>query len=256
MIKKVKYVSDSFLDDFKTNFEFEYLQMYKDNDFSQLSTYFSNPENVIESDIEFNFQPLRLEKNVNDNFALDNVQILWNSLGHLTPTVASSEKVWIAMENTYYLDYHLNQLEMIDGKNRDQSIRSRTIFSNGRKRSLFINNLALLWWIAYYLIDDDKEENRFHLVEYFLKGVYRGNAISFFSSNFVSNKNLGLGVIEAIKELVEEERMVENRFSYSNSNKILNQLGGVKILDVLTRDEVKAIIKSNLLTMPKIRICE
>ncbi|MFQ7167848.1 MAG: DUF6339 family protein [Streptococcus sp.] len=41
--------------------------------------------------------------------------------------------------------------------------------------------------------------------------------------------------------------MIENRYSYSNANKILNLVGGVIMLDSLSRDEVKEIVKSNLL---------
>ena len=40
--------------------------------------------------------------------------------------------------------------------------------------------------------------------------------------------------------------MVVNRFPYSEAGKILNEVGGVRILDTLTREEVKAILINNL----------
>lgn len=48
--------------------------------------------------------------------------------------------------------------------------------------------------------------------------------------------------------------MIVNRYSYTNSNKLLNQTGGVKILETLSRSEVKKIILENLLDTEKIRI--
>lgn len=52
--------------------------------------------------------------------------------------------------------------------------------------------------------------------------------------------------MEAVKVLIEEEGMVVNRFPYSEAGKILNEVGGVRILDTLTREEVKAILIKNL----------
>ena len=40
--------------------------------------------------------------------------------------------------------------------------------------------------------------------------------------------------------------MVVNRFPYSEAGKILNEVGGVRILDTLTREEVKDILIKNL----------
>ncbi|WP_432276450.1 DUF6339 family protein [Enterococcus cecorum] len=37
-----------------------------------------------------------------------------------------------------------------------------------------------------------------------------------------------------------------NRYAFTNSNKILNQIGGVRIIDMLSREEIKKIIIDNL----------
>ena len=52
--------------------------------------------------------------------------------------------------------------------------------------------------------------------------------------------------MEAVKVLIEKEGMVVNRFPYSEAGKILNEVGGVRILDTLTREEVKDILIKNL----------
>ena len=46
--------------------------------------------------------------------------------------------------------------------------------------------------------------------------------------------------------------MVVNRYPYSEAGKILNEVGGVRILDTLTREEVKAILIKNLPNSQKI----
>ena len=132
---------------------------------------------------------------------------------------------------------------------------SRTIFNNGNKRSLMINNISILWWIAYYTYDE-RLEDPYYYTKRFLSGSYRGNVVAYFSSNLVSNKEIVLGTLEAIYELIDENKMIENRFSYSNANKILNLVGGVVVLDFLSKDEIKNIVKENLLNTEKIKVVE
>ncbi|TKW63591.1 MAG: hypothetical protein DI638_04070 [Gemella sp.] len=144
---------------------------------------------------------------------------------------------------------------MITGKKKEASIMSRTIFNNGNKRSLMINNISILWWIAYYTYDE-RLEDPYYYTKRFLSGSYRGNAVAYFSSNLVSNKEIVLGTLEAIYELIDENKMIENRFSYSNANKILNLVGGVVVLDFLSKDEIKNIVKENLLNTEKIKVVE
>ena len=225
--------------------------MYLKGNKSKIREIFSNNDNILESSFEFEYEELLLESQ-NPDASLKNVQIIWESLRGLSMAEAENEKVWIALENTYYLDYHLDQLKMLTGKKREASIKSRTIFNNGNKRSLMINNISILWWIAYYTYDE-RLEDPYYYTKRFLAGSYRGNAVAYFSSNLVSNKDIVIGTLEAIYELIDENKMIENRFSYSNANKILNLVGGVVVLDFLTQDEIKNIVKENLLLTDKIK---
>lgn len=253
-MSKLKYVTDVFLDDFKTNFKSKYLPLYMKGDKEKIREIFSNSENVLESSFEFECEELVLES-VDPDASIKNIQIIWESLRGLSITEAENEKVWVALENTYYLDYHLDQLKMITGKKKEASITSRTIFNNGNKRSLMINNISILWWIAYYTYDE-RLEDPYYYTKRFLSGSYRGNAVAYFSSNLVSNKEIVLGTLEAICELIDENKMIENRFSYSNANKILNLVGGVVVLDFLSKEEIKNIVKENLLNSEKIKVVE
>ena len=60
-MKKLVYVSDEFLDEFDTNFKSNYLPLYLEGDKEKITEIFSDPENVIESSIDFNYTDLVLE---------------------------------------------------------------------------------------------------------------------------------------------------------------------------------------------------
>ena len=252
MTRYIKYVTDEFLKEFKNEFLVNYAHLYKNNDKDKFNSVFSNPNHVIETDIEYEYEPLEVEpKEYDAEIVRRNIRRVWESLKVLTPVQAEMEKIWVALAHTDYIDYQMgvfnSQIANPDNKKREEfSLKSRTIFVNGAKRSLAINNLAILWWLAYYFRDDQNIENPYHLIDFFVSTPYRGNAVALLSSNIISNKEIALGILVAVKVLIEEEGMVVNRFPYSEAGKILNEVGGVRILDTLTREEVKAILIKNL----------
>lgn len=252
MTRYIKYVTDEFLKEFKNEFLVKYAHLYKSNDMDKLKAIFSDPNHVIETSIEYEYEPLEVEpKEYDADIVRRNIRRVWESLKILTPVQAEMEKIWVALAHTDYLDYQIgifnSQIANPDNKKREESsLKSRTIFVNGAKRSLAIHNLAILWWLAYYFRDDQNIEAPYHLIDFFVSTPYRGNAVALLSSNIISNKEIALGILEAVKVLIENEGMVVNRFPYSEAGKILNEVGGVRILDTLTREEVKAILIKNL----------
>lgn len=242
MRHKICYVTDEFLEEYKNNFKSKYLGLYLNGEKEKITKIFQ--ENIKETDKEFIFKPL-LNESTEGN-ASENIKILWKSLSHLTVSEAENEKIWVALLNTYYLDYHLDQIKDL----KKDAIEGRTIFTRSNRRSLVMNNLSILWWIANYLVVD----NDFSYVDYFTKGSYRGNALVYLSSNLVSCKNVVIGTLAAIETLEEDNKIIVNRYAFTNSNKILNQVGGVKILDFLSKEEIKEIIMNNLLDTDKIRL--
>lgn len=252
MARYIKYVTDEFLKEFKNEFLVKYAYLYKSNEMDKLKSVFSYPNHVIETHIEYEYEPLEVEpKEYDADIVRRNIRRVWDSLKVLTPVQAEMEKIWVALAHTDYIDYQMgifnSQIANPNNKKREESsLKSRTIFVNGAKRSLAIHNLAILWWLAYYFRDDQNIEAPYHLIDFFVSTPYRGNAVALLSSNIISNKEIALGILEAVKVLIEEEGMVVNRYPYSEAGKILNEVGGVRILDTLTREEVKAILIKNL----------
>lgn len=251
MARYIKYVTDEFLKEFKNEFLVKYAYLYKSNEMDKLKSVFSDPNHVIETHIEYEYEPLEVEpKEYDADIVRRNIRRVWDSLKVLTPVQAEMEKIWVALAHTDYIDYQMgifnSQIANPNNKKREESsLKSRTIFVNGAKRSLAIHNLAILWWLAYYFRDDQNIEAPYHLIDFFVSTPYRGNAVALLSSNIISNKEIALGILEAVKVLIEEG-MVVNRYPYSEAGKILNEVGGVRILDTLTREEVKAILIKNL----------
>lgn len=247
--KPLLYVSDVFLSKFKSDFYSEYLELYKNERKEDLKEIFNvdNSNTILKSSTTFNYQPLISENNSEDT--LENVKRLYESLKKISNTEAENEKLWVGLSNTYYLDYHVEQLNKASN---DKGIASRSHFTQGSKRALVLNNLSLLWWLAYYTYDENNKTNPYESTEFLVENSTRGDLMIFLSSNIVSNKNIILGILDGLKVLKEKQNLRLNRYAYSNSNKLLNQIGGTKILDVLSRKEVEDSIVQNLLDTDKL----
>lgn len=248
-VKPLLYVTDSFLANYKSEFNSKYIDLYKNEDRKALQEIFdvNDSDAIIKSTSTFLYQPLVIEKDSNDT--LENIKRLYGSLKHISNTEAENEKLWIGLSNTYYLDYHIDELN----KARDnKGLASRAHFTQGAKRALVLNNLPLLWWVGYYTYDENNEENPYEHTEFLVKNSNRSDLMIFLSSNIVSNKNIILGILDALEELEETQNLRIERYALSNSNKILNQIGGTKILDILSREEIKDLIVENLLDTDKL----
>ncbi len=260
----IPFTDENFLNDIKVNFHSDLLQSYKKlGDIElvkrEIQELFKSP-NVKESEIRFVYEPLLLGSDDDDELtaASENVKRVYESLKVLTPSQAAMEKIWVALLNTYYLDYHLHVIRHLQGKKEaNQLIYDRTFLKgpvHSEKRRMMMNNLALLWWIGHYTHDQDNSANPYHLTEFFMSTPYRGNAVAFFSSNIHGNRNITLGILDAIKFLVDEGFITINRYAYTNSSKLVNLISGVKLVDLMTRADIKQFIINELPSTENIQL--
>jgi hypothetical protein len=252
----VPYVEEKFLDELKANFYSELLESYKNlgpvgTVKSEIEKIFAAP-NVKQSGVAFTYTPLELgsDEEQDSKLAAANIRRLYESLSVLTPSQAAMEKIWVALLNTYYLDYHLHVIRQLQGsRDVNQRIYDRTFLKGpviSDKRRLVINNLSLLWWIGHYTYDKANTANPYHLTEFFVSTPYRGNSVAFFSSNIHGNRNITLGILDGIKQLADDQIIEVNRFAYTNSSKIMNLVAGVKLVDLMTRQDVKRLVVQEL----------
>ncbi len=108
MTRYIKYVTDEFLKEFKNEFLVKYAYLYKSNEMDKLKSVFSDSNNVIETSIEYEYEPLEVEpKEYDADIVRRNIRRVWESLKVLTPVQAEMEKIWVALAHTDYLAYQM-----------------------------------------------------------------------------------------------------------------------------------------------------
>lgn len=238
---KIKYCSEDFLVYYKANFEVEYLPLYLSGNKERIQEIF-NEEVVLVGDLEFNYQPLFNAKDFENGveYIKQNSKRVFSMLQTLTRTQATKEELWFTMIHTYFLDYLMEYVATIKhSKNATQSIKNAVFFNHGNVRSLLVNHLAKYWWIGNRTYDAENVGDPYWLTDFYTELDATGKSIAFFSSKFTNNPAFALGITEGIKVAVELGKVRNVKETYSFINEHFNFIGGVRILDMLDRTQVK-----------------
>ena len=233
---KAKTCDENFLEEIKRNFDTKYIDLYRNFDKKGIQKLF---DNELVYDIEYEFEYLELfdPKSFSDLF-INNTKNTYEALKFLTPAQASREEFWFTMINTVYLDYLLDYLKTVsNSKNFNEKIKNSIFYNSSNIRAQVIQRISRYWWLGYKTYDEKNTSNPYWLTEYFFEYDGSSKIISFFSSNLTNKKDIALGIIEGIKN--RDDKVINNRWTYLTMNKYFNAMGGVRILDIMTREEIK-----------------
>lgn len=239
---KIKYCSEDFLTYYKANFEVEYLPLYLNGDKDKLAAIFDD-DVVITGDLEFEWVPLFTPDDfeIPTKYIKENSKSVFSMLKGLTRSQATKEELWFTMIHVYYLDYLLKYSATIkDNRKVAQLIKNIIFFNYGNIRSLVVNHLAKYWWIGKRTFDINNQDNPYWLTDFYASIDPTGKSIAFFASKFTNNPNFSLGIIEGIKIACEAGKVKNKKETYSFINEHFNFVGGVRVLDIMTREQVKA----------------
>lgn len=236
------YLSQEAIDDIKINYG-KYQKHFQDESNEWFIELFKKNDWIHESKIQCNDITLNMDSdyNVSDR---KNVEILYEALRDLSPSLASDERLWAGMLFCQFWDYvkYRRKKEMESRNERD--VLNSFLFMRGTKRSCFVNCLSRLWWTGYLLYDSSSQEH-YWAVDLITESAYSSNIVLISSSNFVSNRNLALGVLECISKRKKTGEKI-GRYHFVESNKYINCIGGAALLDTMTRLEARNLANRRL----------
>lgn len=194
--------------------------------------------------LTFDKVPLKPKKECDINNAI----VLHKSLP-LSRIQATDERLWSYLSMVEYWDYTTKRwpLNIENIKNRSQRTRIRERYfvnSSVTDRSFLRNALSRLWWAVEMTKENNRED------PYELTRIILGNTdiyVQVMERSFSRNEEVIKGILELFLEL-GEELYLKNRF-YRQIVKQVNAMGGVIMLDLMTREDLKAEVKKYLLKM-------
>lgn len=172
---------------------------------------------------------------------------LYSSMKDISDTQATDERLWAGLCHCDFWGFLKDRWAKENDILNCKQINTRYFFAHNRKRSLITNTLSRLWWLGRLTYDSDRK-NPFELTHYF-ENDFSTKIHIIFSNNFMSSRNVSLGMISALKQLEQEGFKIngkEKRAVYYEATKYLNVLGGTYILDYFSQDEISQKVTNYL----------
>lgn len=239
---RLLYLDREAIDDLKMNFSV-YKSHFTDETNAWFMERFKEKDWIHESKIQCDGFELDFDEDYNRSDR-KNVEIVYEALKDLKPANALDERLWAGILFGQLWDFvrYRRAAELNSGDER--KILNSFLFMRGTKRSCFINCLSRLWW-AGYLLYDQTSACHYKAIDLISESAFPSNVVLLLSSNFMANKELALGVLDGISERKQKGEKI-GRYHFVKANKYLNCIGGVTLLDAMSREEVKQIVSGNL----------
>ncbi len=239
---RLMYLDQHAIDDIKMNYSL-YKSHFIDNTNEWFMKKFNEKNWIHESKIQC--QDINLDYDEDFNVSdRKNVEIVFEAMRDLNPANALDERLWAGIlfgQMWKYVQYRRKD-ELSSGDERD--VLNSFFFMRGIKRSCFINCLSRLWWVGF-LLYDKSDSNHYAAIDLISETAFPSNCILLSSNNFMANNQLALGMLDCIAERKKKGEKI-GRYHFVEANKYLNCLGGVMLLDMMTREEVKALVAGRL----------
>lgn len=175
----------------------------------------------------------------------ENVRTLYKAMMDLPLAAASDERLWAGLAHTYCWDYvqYRRRHELESGKDNEVWMSYFYYKPYGIRRCSYLHCLSRLWWTGYLTYDSENRENPFALTDFFTSRALPSRVLLLFSNSFASSRVVALGMLDAIKEQQDSGTTLK-REHFVAPAKYLNRISGITLLDCLSRNDVRQMIRA------------
>jgi len=238
---KLRYFRQSKLDALKANIVGNMKRYLEDEEW--VEKYYSGTAWDLESNIDW-VRPVELKlPDENGLYDLENTKLLYTNLKHLSLGQATDERLWAYMTHLVYWRYMRKRWPLKGKESPEVYLRERYFFGSNRDRALVRNGLARLWWYGYVSYDS-KRENPYELTGALLFTL--DIAQSLLERSFSRNENIARGILKVLAGWRAEKHSMPRRDTFRFIMQHLNRLGGVTVLDALSEESIRHVVRKKL----------
>lgn len=237
------YFRQSFLDQLKASISGILLRYRSDEPW--ISDFFGHENWYLPSGISCGDIVLR-EPSDGEKFDLENVKTVYSALKHLRISQAVDERLWAYLTHVTFWRYMRRRWPAERYERRPNpavNIRTRYIFMPNRDRALFRNGIARLWWYGYVSYDEERSDP-FELTGILLRK--QDIAQQLLERSFSRNRNITKAVLSVLHWMEQNSKLLPSREQFRDLMEHINRLGGVTVLDALSREDIEGIIVERL----------
>ena len=186
----------------------------------------------------------------------ENCKILYSNLRSLSESQCSDERLWAGLCNSTFYSYmrrryHYSSKQLKKKETDASAIVSRFFFSGGIRSGFFRNGLAKCWWVGRATFDQNSDNHFARLDVIGPNDLATKVSDIFYSNTFASNSTILAGICDALKYFSDHGQVLDEKKHVRAAMQYLNAVGGVTLLDVLSREEICRIITSRIIAILK-----
>ena len=179
-------------------------------------------------DFELKLNPDSKDKQID----FENSILLYERLKDLPRYILTNEKFWLWM----YFDKFYSKVRTMMTIKGVSTIKDHWTFSQGVRRGLMFGVLSRCFFRVQLTCDDT--EDKYELTRWILENPERFRNLTW--RTFSSEVHLTRGCIKGEKRAVEE--LGENNSVYPEIAKYISEIGGVKLLDVISEQDIEQTV--------------
>lgn len=223
----------------------------------------SEQDLIIERDLAVRFEfPTKQLLQAGTNYSLTreydfaNIKSIYTTLKDLPLALAAKPEFWGILTHKYFFQYILKRSEV--AKNNKQWTRKDILRDfycasdkETPKRCIAMNPIARLWWAGHFSYDKENGQDPFALAHVFTAGNEFNSLILLLCSSVqIGNDSIIKGLLDAICEW-EKKQGYElgsrpiRALAIEYGTKYLNTIGALRMVDSLTREEIKELLLLN-----------
>lgn len=187
-------------------------------------------------DFELKENPLSADKIIDFN----NSVALYNALRALPRYILSDERFWLWLHFDKFYAKVRNMMKI----NGTSTVENMWMHKQGIRRGLMFGVLSRCYY-RVALTRDDSEEDKYVLTKWIIENPERYRNLTWRS--FSSEEHLVHGVLKGEKRAVDQYPEKENNEIYSEIAKYVAVIGSVRLLDVISEDEMADMIYEKML---------
>jgi len=198
-----------------------------------------------------------LKTSLNDNYKeveFDNAVILYESLKDLPRCIITDERfwAWINLNKCYKATTQAMPIKS------SSTFKNMWLFTQGKRRGIFFGANSRLYFWTELTVDDESLEDKYLYTRFVFENHERIRQLTWRANS--NNKHIVLNVVKAEKKLYDKyanapeymeafnkcERGVGTRNIYTAISKYLSLYGSIRVLDVISNEDLQNLIYNKL----------
>lgn len=238
----VRIMSEDALIYFKSNLEYVTQKIIENNDNKWIFNEFPKPI-FIEKKLEFDdFQLQDNPESLNKEIDFLNSITIYEKLNVLPRYILCDERFWLWL--------HFDKFYLITKKmmkiNGVSTTRDHWLHSSGVRRGLMFGVLSRMYFRVALTIDNTLDD-KYELTRWAVENPERYRNLSWRSLS--SETHLVRGILKGEKLALEQSGVKEDNNWYPKLAKYASYVGSVKILDIISEDDIKIMIYNKMTEM-------